>query len=278
MSLLSEGGGSENQGKPRPPAAFCLLGKSKSPPPKEGGTESSELFSVTPTQPAHTQASTHTSTQHLSRSFPPFGRSWHVCPSTAWGAVAGPVWPGRAVADPVGRVTPPQIGRGRRGCGRGGHHPPIRPGAAGWASGIPAGSPLPRGSFWPSPFFRSFTPRSFRYISPSGEASFPWERARGGPSPPLAPRPPGLETQGKPVCPFASHFWWPVRAPQGVRGPPLQPFPSYSGSLPLSLAMVFTGPSPVHAGYCAESYSPWLTRVRHRPRQGSGRRAERLPR
>ncbi len=33
-------------------------------------------------------------------------------------AVAGPVWPGRAVADPIGRVTPPQIGRGRRGCGR----------------------------------------------------------------------------------------------------------------------------------------------------------------
>jgi hypothetical protein len=81
------------------------------------------------------------------------------------------------------------------------------------------------------------------------------------PSPPLAPRPPGLETQGRPVCPFASHRFsrWPVRAPQGVRGPPLQPFPSYSGSLPRFLTMVFTGPSPVNAGYCAESYSPWLT-------------------
>ncbi len=185
MSLLSEGGGSENQGKPRPPAAFCLLGKSKSPPPKEGGTESSELFSVTPTQPAHTQASTHTSTQHLSRSFPPFGRSWHVCPSTAWGAVAGPVWPGRAVADPVGRVTPPQIGRGRRGCGRGGHHPPIRPGAAGWASGIPAGSPLP--TLWIRGLRHSFgaSRSATSYISPSGEASFPWGRARGQALPPV---------------------------------------------------------------------------------------------
>jgi hypothetical protein len=30
-------------------------------------------------------------------------------------------------------------------------------------------------------------------------------RAEAQPSPPLAPRPPGLGTQGKPVCPFASH-------------------------------------------------------------------------
>jgi hypothetical protein len=67
--------------------------------------------------------------------------------------VAGPVWPGRAVAGPVGRTAPPQIGRGRRGCDPlVATYPPIRPGAAGWASGIPAGSPLPRGSFWPSPF------------------------------------------------------------------------------------------------------------------------------
>jgi hypothetical protein len=33
--------------------------------------------------------------------------------------------------------------------------------------------------------------------------------------------------------------------------------------------MVFAGPSPVGAGYCAESYSPWLTWPRRRPRQGS---------
>jgi hypothetical protein len=111
-------------------------------------------------------------------------------------AVAGPVWPGRAVADPVGRVTPPQIGRGRRGCGRGGHHPPIRPGAAGWASGIPAGSPLPRGSFWPSPFFRSFTPRRFRY-SPSGEASFPLSgESRGSALPPVGAEAPWAGNPG----------------------------------------------------------------------------------
>jgi hypothetical protein len=33
--------------------------------------------------------------------------------------------------------------------------------------------------------------------------------------------------------------------------------------------MVFTGPSPVDAGYCAESYSPWLTWPRRRSRQSS---------
>jgi hypothetical protein len=47
-----------------------------------------------------------------------------------------PTWPGTAVA--VTLWWPPTL--------------PLRPGAAGWASGIPAGSPLPRGSFWPSPF------------------------------------------------------------------------------------------------------------------------------
>ena len=166
--------------------------------------------------------------------------------------MAGPVWPGRAVADPVGRVTPPQTGRGRRGCGPlVATGPPLRPGAAGWASGIPAGSPLPRGPFWPSPFLRGSTPRRFRY-SPSGEASFPWGRAEAGPPPRQRRGPLGVESPRVSRSALSQATWWPVRAPQGVRGPPLQPFPSYSGSLPRSHAMVFTGPSPVDAGYCAE--------------------------
>jgi hypothetical protein len=119
------------------------------------------------------------------------------------------------------------LARDGRGCGPlVATHPPIRPGAAGWASGIPAGSPLLRGPFWPWPFLRGSTPRGFRY-SPSGEASFPWGRAEAQPSPQVVPRPPGSGiSQGKPVRAFlATAQRQRVRAPQGVRGPPLQPFP-----------------------------------------------------
>ena len=96
----------------------------------------------------------------------------------------GTYWPGL-----LGRRA--HLARDGRGCGAlVATHPPLRPGAAGWASGIPAGSPLPRGSFWPSPFLRGSTPRRFRY-SPSGEAFFPLsgESPRLRPSPQLAPRP-----------------------------------------------------------------------------------------
>jgi hypothetical protein len=83
----------------------------------------------------------------------------------------GTYWPGL-----LGRRA--HLARDGRGCGAlVATYPPIRPGAAGWASGIPAGSPLLRGPFWPSPFLRGSTPRGFRH-SPSGEASFPWGRAR----------------------------------------------------------------------------------------------------
>jgi hypothetical protein len=96
----------------------------------------------------------------------------------------GTCWPGL-----LGRRA--HLARDGRGCGAlVATHPPLRPGAAGWASGIPAGSPLPRGPFWPSPFLRGSTPRRFRY-SPSGEASFPWGRARG-------PGPPPRWCQGRP--------------------------------------------------------------------------------
>ena len=107
-------------------------------------------------------------------------------------AVAGPVWPGRAVAGPVGRTAPPQIGRGRRGCGPlVATHPPIRPGAAGWASGIPAGSSLP------TPWIRGLRP-SFGAPRPADSDTplpgRPPSRRRGRASrlkalPPLVPRP-----------------------------------------------------------------------------------------
>jgi hypothetical protein len=101
--------------------------------------------------------------------FPSFHPQPAVSPSTAWGTVAGPVWPGRAVAGPVGR-TAPWLWR------FGGHHPPLRPGAASWASGIPAGSSLPtpwirgpRHSFGASRPADSDTPLPGRPSSRGGE-------------------------------------------------------------------------------------------------------------
>jgi hypothetical protein len=108
----------------------------------------------------------------------------------------GTYWPGL-----LGRRA--HLARDGRGCGAlVATYPPIRPGAAGWASGIPAGSPLPRGPFWPSPFLRGSTPRGFRY-SPSGEASFPLsgESPRPGPPPswrrgrPWGWKPPGYRSR-----------------------------------------------------------------------------------
>jgi hypothetical protein len=150
----------------------------------------------------------------------------------------GTYWPGL-----LGRRA--HLARDGRGCGAlVATYPPIRPGAAGWASGIPAGSPLPRGPFWPSPFLRGSTPRRFRY-SPSGGASFPCRgRAQGQALPPRVPRPPGLETQGKPVRAFlATAQRQRVRAPQGVRGPPPQPFPLVLARSPPLPRRSFPGPS-----------------------------------
>jgi len=134
-----------------------------------------------------------------------------------------PVWPGYAVAGP-GRTAPPQIGRGRRGCG------PLVATTLPLGRERPAGPPGSRRGV-PSP------PRgSVALALPSGlhAPQIPILPFRGGllpvgesprPSPPLAPRPPELETQGKPVRAFLAATRQRVRAPQGVRGPPLQPFP-----------------------------------------------------
>jgi len=115
---------------------------------------------------------------------PRWGVSLRLTPSVAPASwlepppqATGTYWPGL-----LGRRA--HLARDGRGCGAlVATHPPLRPGAAGWASGIPAGSPLPRGSFWPSPFLRGSTPRRFRY-SPSGEAFFPLSGKGPRPGPP----------------------------------------------------------------------------------------------
>jgi hypothetical protein len=70
------------------------------------------------------------------------------------------------------------------------------------------------------------------------------------------PRPPGLETQGKPVRAFLATNGGGFVHRRECGALHCSHSPSYWPGLPLSLAMVFTGPSPVDAGYCAESYSP----------------------
>ncbi len=132
-----------------------------------------------------------------------------VSPVLAWGAVAGPVWPGRAVAVALW-WPPPSL---EAGSGR--HEPRGQP--------VLPDCRTPQAS---ADSTRAFTALYVLQNSPSGEASFPWERARGGPSPPSAPRPPGSGiSQGKPVRAFLAAIRQRVRAPQEAWGPSLQPFP-----------------------------------------------------
>jgi hypothetical protein len=118
----------------------------------------------------------------------------------------------------MGRTAPPQIGRGRRGCGHGGHHPPLRPGAAGWASGIPAGTPLPRG------------PLAFAILGASRPATSdisplpgrPPSRGRepeAGPPPRWRRGPLGWKPRVSRSALSQATLRWPVRAPRRVRGP-----------------------------------------------------------
>jgi hypothetical protein len=172
------------QGKNPPPSRR----KRKAPLSKRGAPSHLSRFSATPTPPAQvsTYAPTYTSSPILLFALSLLSATAGMCaPESAWGAVADPGRPGRAVAGPVGRTAPPQIGRGRRGCGRGGHHPPLRPGAAGVSPSRPArppGLPDPAG-------IRRFRKGVHRHVlpsnSPSGEASFPWGRARGQALPPV---------------------------------------------------------------------------------------------
>ncbi len=214
--------------KPRPPAAFCLLGKSKSPPPKEGGAESSEPFSVTPTQPAHTFIYTRIYS-HAVPTFPALfllsAAAGSVAPVVGlgcrgWPRVAGPHrgWPtrqGRAATKAVAAVAvalwwPPTLPLGRE-------RPAGPPGSR-------RGVPSPVDPFGPRHSFGASRPADSNSDSPSGEASFPWGRARGPPPRwrrgPLGWKP-RVSRSGLSYAAMRQR----VRAPQGVRGPPLQPFP-----------------------------------------------------
>jgi hypothetical protein len=95
---LSEGSGSEILGeKPRSSAAFCLLEKSKSPPPKEGGVphylESQHPHSQLKQISTYTRI--HASTQ---QSFSSFRSQLAVCPPV--------LARGNAVVGPLGRAAP----------------------------------------------------------------------------------------------------------------------------------------------------------------------------
>jgi len=209
-------------------------------------------YPYAPTPPAHTRIYTHihpaSSIQHLIPLFSPLLSAAAsgvppVRPGVPWLTQwAGPRrgWssgPDRAATD---RPWPPWLWR------FGGHPPPLRPGAAGWASGIPAGSPLPRGSFWPSPFLRGSTPRGFRY-SPSGEASFPLSGESRGSPPPKGTKgaeAPWAGNPGQAGPGFPSHRdggGFVHRREYGALH--CSHSPSYWPGLPLSLAAVFLGPS-----------------------------------
>jgi len=278
----SSGGGvvREARGKTRPQAAES----GKPPSPRGGHLLHLFIYPAMPTQPA--QVSTYAPARiqiPQSTALSLLSPNWPCGPQLAWGT------PWLALC---GRAPPPQIGRGHRGwsCRPDrtvavavvATYPPLRPGAAGWASGIPAGSPLP------TPRIRGLR-HSFGASRPAASDISPLPgrppsrcrgRAEAQPSPPLAPRPPGLETQGKPVRAFlASHR---VAAAgscttQGT-GPPTQPFPVVLTRSPPLPHHGFRRPLARSTPRYGTGYSPWLTCVPHRPRQGSGRHAKRLPR
>ena len=201
-------------------------------------------------------------------------------------AVVGPVRSDHTVAGPVGRTAPPQIGRGRRGCGPlvattlplGRERPAGPPGSR---RGVP--SP-PRGSFWPSPF--SFAaPRPADSDTPLPVPGRPpsrlsWE-SRGSPPPSWRRGPLGVESPrvsrsalsqaaGLPGGRFVHRRGYGV--PQSAAIPVLlrqsPPLPHHGFRRPLARSTPRYG----------TEYSPRLTCVPHRPRQGSGQHAERFPR
>jgi hypothetical protein len=121
-----------------------------------------------------------------------------------------PTWPGTAVA--VALWWPPTLPLGRE-------RPAGPPGSR-------RGVPSPVDPFGPGPSFGAPRPADSDTPLPGRPFSRCRGRAQGQALPPRVPRPPGRETQGKPVRAFlATAQRQRVRAPQGVRGPPLQPFP-----------------------------------------------------
>jgi hypothetical protein len=99
-----------------------------------------------------------------------------------------PTWPGTAVA--VALWWPPTLPLGRE-------RPAGPPGSR-------RGVPSPVDPFGPRPSFGAPRPADSDTPLPGRPFSRCRGRAQGQALPPRVPRPPGLETQGKPVCPFAS--------------------------------------------------------------------------
>jgi hypothetical protein len=153
-----------------------------------------------------------------------------------------PTWPGTAVA--VALWWPPTLPLGRE-------RPAGPPGSR-------RGVPSPVDPFGPRPSFGAPRPADADTPLPGRPFSRCRGRAQGQALPPRVPRPPGSGiSQGKPVRAFlATAQRQRVRAPQGVRGPPLQPFPlvlarspplprrSFPGSLPRSTPRYCTAVLP----------------------------------
>jgi hypothetical protein len=136
------------------------------------------------------------------------------------------------------------------------------------------GVPSPVDPFGPRPSFGAPRPADSDTPLPGRPFSRCRGRAQGQALPPRVPRPPGRETQGKPVRAFlATAQRQRVRAPQGVRGPPPQPFPlvlarspplprrSFPGSLPRSRPRYCTAVLPT-ANARPSSPPPWLRTTR----------------
>ena len=127
-------------------------------------------------------------------------------------------------ARPTGTASPP--GPGRPWLWRfGGHRPSLEAGSGRLGLRDPGGESPPPWTLLalalPSGLHAPRIP-----ILPFRGGLLPVGESRGRPSPQVVPRPPGRETQGKPVRAFlATAQRQRVRAPQGVRGPPPQPFP-----------------------------------------------------
>jgi hypothetical protein len=176
-----------------------------------------------------------------------------------------PTWPGTAVA--VALWWPPTLPLGRE-------RPAGPPGSR-------RGVPSPVDPFGPRPSFGAPRPADSDTPLPGRPPSRVGESPRPGPPPKLVPRPPGSGiSQGKPVRAFlATAQRQRVRAPQGVRGPPLQPFP---------LVLARSPPLPRHGfhwplarstpRYCAGVLPTANVASSSPPPELGGHHAERFPR
>ncbi len=201
-------------GKTRPPAAFYLLKRGK--PPSKRGASSSSIHLSSNAHTASPNAFTYARIQIL--------QSTALFLLSAAAGMWPQFWPGERRGCPVRPGTPWLVlGRTAPWLWPWWPHPPLRPGAAGWASGISAGSPLP--TSWIRGLRHSFgAPRSATsYISPlPGRPPSRGREPEAGPPPRQRRGPLGVESPRVSRSALSqATMRWPVRAPQGVRGPPI---------------------------------------------------------